>query len=303
MTERGGGAGKGGGSARKHRRGSKAKVHPGVQHDFAAQTAHLPIHMRLTLSQLYLVLIVMNATKQPETHYYLPPWVPHEQILCAEYRATVLDNNGQHSELVSEAKLSSKTEPASEPPVKALGTTAAEAAVVECKDEASDDKHTTISAKVNVSAATASSKTEPASEPPVEALGTTAAEAVVDVECKDEESDEKPTTISAMVSVSAATACEHPVTPEGDFTLALNQAFADCKATTTTGESVVVMTPTGQPCNQRTQTGEAAFDIRDAPSEVEKVSMWEYNPARWVIRLLIGYMFISNLMLMQQHMC
>jgi hypothetical protein len=204
---------------------------------------------------------------------------------------------------VSAATASSKTESASEPPVEALGTTTADAAVVECKDEASDDKHTTISAMVNVSAATASSTTEPASEPPVEVLGTTTADAAV-VECKDEESDDKHISIGAMVSVSAATACEHPATAEGDVALDLNQALAGCKATTTTGEAVVVMKPQGQPCNQLTRTGEVASDIRSAPScGLEEVSIWEYNPAHWVIRGLIGYMFISNLMLMQQHIC
>jgi hypothetical protein len=147
-----------------------------------------------------------------------------------------------------------------------------------------------------------SSKTEPASEP-AKQLGTiTTAEAVV--ECKNEDSDDKHTTIGAMASVSAATACKHSVTPDGDVTLALNQALADCKApTTTTGESVVVWKQTGQPCNLSTRIGDAAFDFRDAPSGVEEVSIWEDNPARWLIRLLIGNMFISNMMLMQQHMC
>jgi hypothetical protein len=321
---RGGGGGKAGGSARKHRKG-KAKVHPSVQQDsekewtrkFAAQTAHLPIDMGLTLSQLYLVLSVMNATKQPESHYYLPPWVPYEQILCAEYRSSVLDDNRKNTESVSVPKLSSKTEPASEPasePAKALGTTAAEAAVVECKENESDDKHTAIGAMVSVSAATTCeqilcaeyrssvldnnkqhsqlvsvaklwSKTEPESESPAKALGTPlSAEAVV-IKCKD-------TTIGAMVSVSAAPACEHPVTAEGDVALTLNQdqALAECKATTT-GESVVVMKPTGT-CSQHTRPDEAA-------SGLTEVSTWEYNPARWVIRLLIVYMFISNLMLVQ----
>jgi hypothetical protein len=196
---------------------------------------------------------VLNATKQPETHYYLPPWLPYDQILCAEYRSSVLNNNSQHSEWVGVAKLSSsKTEPVSEP-AKAFGTTAAEAAVVECKDDESNDKHISI---------------------------------------------------NALESVSAATAYEHPVIPEGDVTLALNQALADCKATTTTGESAVAMKPTSQPCNQHTRTGEAAFNIiRSAPAGSEEVLVWEYNPARWVIRLLIIYMFISNLMLVQQHIC
>jgi hypothetical protein len=135
----------------------------------------------------------------------------------------------------------------------------------------------------------------------VKALGTTATKAAV-VECNNEESNDKHTTISAMVSVSAATACEHPVIPEGDVTLALDQALADCKAPTT-GESVVVMKPADQPCNQLTRTGKATFDIRNAPCGVEEVSIWEYNPARWVICLLIVYMFISNLMLAQEHMC
>jgi hypothetical protein len=192
------------------------------------------------------VLSVLNQTKQPETHYYLPPWLPYEQILCAEYRSSVLNNN------VSGAKLSSKTEPASEP-VNVLGNTATKTAVVECNNEESNDKHTTI---------------------------------------------------NTTASVSAATACEHPVIPEGDVTLSLDQALADCKVTTTTtGESVVVVKRTGQACNQLTRTSEAAFNIRSAHSGVDQVSIWEYNPARWVICLLIVYMFIRNMMLMQQHMC